>query len=257
MKTFPNTTSPFRAFTLIELLTVISIIGILAAVIIPTVGKVRESAYRAECVSNMRQISAALFAYAAEHKQVLPAVSYPEWGPGNTANPPDHKGAWQWAIWTYAGQKENAYDIALNGWLCGPNVRGKASYPKNIFQCKTTQRTVTMVPGLTANVNNGTCYGLNPSPLHTHGFPTQATQVITPILLAYAEIPSKTLLLAESYNYSAAQYDYLRQCGMLPHEGTTNIAFYDGHIERWSWARIQERGDQATHTLFWRGTGPW
>jgi general secretion pathway protein G len=46
-------------FTLIELLTVIAIIGILAAIIIPTVGRVRQSAQQAKCVSNLRQLGTA------------------------------------------------------------------------------------------------------------------------------------------------------------------------------------------------------
>ncbi|EIP97111.1 prepilin-type N-terminal cleavage/methylation domain-containing protein [Opitutaceae bacterium TAV1] len=45
-----------RGFTLVELLVVIAIIGILAAIIIPTVGKVRETAYAAQCASNLRQV---------------------------------------------------------------------------------------------------------------------------------------------------------------------------------------------------------
>ena len=53
-------------FTLIELLTVIAIIGILAAIIIPTVGKVRESAKSAACKSNLRQIGLAVTIYANE-----------------------------------------------------------------------------------------------------------------------------------------------------------------------------------------------
>ncbi|RRJ95856.1 prepilin-type N-terminal cleavage/methylation domain-containing protein [Opitutaceae bacterium TAV4] len=57
-----------RAFTLIELLTVIAIIGILAAIIIPTAGKVRESAKNAQCISNLRQIGAGLMLYAEDHK---------------------------------------------------------------------------------------------------------------------------------------------------------------------------------------------
>ncbi|EIQ02106.1 prepilin-type N-terminal cleavage/methylation domain-containing protein [Opitutaceae bacterium TAV1] len=57
------------AFTLIELLTVIAIIGILAAIIIPTVSKVRESARSAQCKSNLRQIGICAHLYAQENKR--------------------------------------------------------------------------------------------------------------------------------------------------------------------------------------------
>ena len=62
-------------FTLIELLTVIAIIGILAAIIIPVVGKVRSSARRAECVSNLRQIGTAQLLYLEDSKGVLGTYS--------------------------------------------------------------------------------------------------------------------------------------------------------------------------------------
>src|SRR5690606_19684225 len=55
------------AFTLIELLTVIAIIGILAAILIPVVGKVRSSAKAAMCMSNLRQIGTATFMYLNDH----------------------------------------------------------------------------------------------------------------------------------------------------------------------------------------------
>ncbi|AHF91242.1 N-terminal cleavage protein [Opitutaceae bacterium TAV5] len=61
-----------HAFTLIELLTVIAIIGILAAIIIPTVGKVRETARKAQCASNLRQVGMAIMAYAGDNKDRLP-----------------------------------------------------------------------------------------------------------------------------------------------------------------------------------------
>ncbi|EIP98242.1 prepilin-type N-terminal cleavage/methylation domain-containing protein [Opitutaceae bacterium TAV1] len=67
-------------FTLVELLTVIAIIGILAAIIIPTVGKVREKARAAQCVSNHRQLAQALILYASDHRSKFPPMADKEPG---------------------------------------------------------------------------------------------------------------------------------------------------------------------------------
>ncbi len=61
------------AFTLIELLTVIAVIGVLAAILIPAVGKVRERAHQTQCVSNLRQLAVAATMYASDHKGDYPA----------------------------------------------------------------------------------------------------------------------------------------------------------------------------------------
>jgi type II secretory pathway pseudopilin PulG len=57
---------------LIELLTVIAIIGILAAIIIPSVGKVRETAQRTADANNLREIGKAAMIFAAENNDRLP-----------------------------------------------------------------------------------------------------------------------------------------------------------------------------------------
>ena len=64
-----------RAFTLIELLVVIAIIGILAALLIPTLARSKESARATACLSNLRQIGLALQLYVQDNENHLPSLT--------------------------------------------------------------------------------------------------------------------------------------------------------------------------------------
>ncbi len=55
-------------FTLVELLTVIAIVGLLVAITIPIVGLVRGNASATKCKSNLRQLSTAYLLYAQDRK---------------------------------------------------------------------------------------------------------------------------------------------------------------------------------------------
>ena len=60
------------AFTLVELLVVISILGVLLAIFIPAMMSARESARRAACAKNLSQVGIALSCYSNCHHDALP-----------------------------------------------------------------------------------------------------------------------------------------------------------------------------------------
>jgi prepilin-type N-terminal cleavage/methylation domain-containing protein/prepilin-type processing-associated H-X9-DG protein len=61
-----------RAFTLVELLVVIGIIAVLTSLLLPTLGRARESARRTACLSNLRQVHAVFYLYASENRDLVP-----------------------------------------------------------------------------------------------------------------------------------------------------------------------------------------
>lgn len=62
-------------FTLLELLVVLAIIGVLAALLLPSLSRAKESARAAACLSNLHQIGLALQLYCQEHGNRLPIMT--------------------------------------------------------------------------------------------------------------------------------------------------------------------------------------
>ena len=87
----PSTSSLLsaRAFTLIELLVVMAIISLLAALLLPALGRAKESGRGAACLSNLHQIGIALQLYVQDNHNRLPYMNDKSLTTTNPYPPPD------------------------------------------------------------------------------------------------------------------------------------------------------------------------
>lgn len=69
-----------RAFTLLELLVVSIVVGVLAAMILPTLSRMSVSSERMDSINNLRSVALAVQVYASENGNTLPGpVSHAQW----------------------------------------------------------------------------------------------------------------------------------------------------------------------------------
>jgi prepilin-type N-terminal cleavage/methylation domain-containing protein/prepilin-type processing-associated H-X9-DG protein len=119
-------------FTLIELLVVIAIIGLLAALLLPALGKTKSAAQAVACRNNLKQWGLATQFYVAEHDDYLPKN-------GSSGGNSTHDGWYvdlpnQLSLPAYAAMpwRTNAeMDPGNSVWICPGNLR--RSNGKNLF----------------------------------------------------------------------------------------------------------------------------
>lgn len=209
-----------QQYTLIELLTVIAIIGLLAALLLSALSTAKEFSQGMACRSNLRQMGIAFALYTASNNREMPASMY-NWLPEY-----QRFGAWSCGYQTTALKSYmNGSDTALN----------------KIFKC----------PGMRAD-QYAHCYKIG----YCWFYGKLETTILRPAKKVYATDGTNEILHGQSLGSNQAIYSY----GYIPgagrfgvnwmgyensynnqrdfyegrHAMTVNALYYDGHIEQLS-----------------------
>lgn len=226
------------AFTLIELLSVIAIIGILAAILIPTVNSVKASAQQAVCLSNLRQIAMGSLLYAQNNKNRLPGA------PGVTVQ----RGVWDPATTTSIDYQDKAKtDVSTHLSTYITVYLETYKNKESIWSCRANEGALALktTNQLSYLLNQNKTNGMNPvNPFGNSGVKPYRPAMLTEIVSAgsskeeYTRVTSLGSIWmitdADSTNYggnSSFPTKTAADAIAMPHKGGRNYAFFDGHAE--------------------------
>lgn len=220
-----------RAFTLVELLAVIAIVGVLASLLLPALSHARSAAQRSSCLNNLRQIGIAFELYLLEHKDTYPAwQDRPLWeAPG---------------YWLWMGR----------GWqtLLRPYIPGDKENPSVYFCPRDTRET-------SVNRFERTSYAYSMAFYHS----TEQIDSLNNVADNYTEplpavpqpraavwYPSQKILAGEWYsNHAPWQNDK----GWFGEGGARLYLFADGHVEYLRWDELRPGNDGLPNPNLTRG----
>lgn len=208
-----------RGFSLLEMLVAVSIIGLLATLLVPKASEMMKRGQSTKCMNSLRQISTAMYAFAADNGGKFPAAASAQSGSENTT------GNWFVEIMPYFGGKSGGVGLSND------QVYAMINCPTFISKYKGK-------PGF----NNGWVgYGMNlRMNLSLNDTGSTSSRQMPP-----AAIPnhSKTILIGEgtglNLDLAAKGYKFLQSGGLegwpnggTPdrHESHSNYLFVDGHV---------------------------
>lgn len=210
-----------KGFTLVELLTTIAIVGVLAAILLPVIANVKQSARNTKCVANLRQLGQASVTYIQEHDSALPQLDYQYI---NVLFP-----------YIYPGHET-------------PQIASGEAFPKGL------ENTIFQCPSMDATVINSRGYAINDRLAQIQMIETdngeEANKWSLPMTIV--QNPEETAIFSDTYttsNMSRAMRP--SQSQVLDRHEHINVVFLDGHVEG-----LQPSNPRIVdvNSPFWKGT---
>ncbi len=187
------------AFTLIEMLVVIAIIAVLAAILFPVFARARENARRSSCQSNLKQIGLGVLQYTQDNDERFPPLYLSSTQP---------LGNWAQAIFPYVKSAQ-------------------------VYRCPSNPRNETALVYGAPKPVIGASYAANPRLLSYSG---DSTHALSEVAAASTKIlVGETGAEQPGFGFedwlTPAQWGQMAENGFMGHLGTGNFLFADGHVK--------------------------
>lgn len=189
-----------RAFTLVELLVVVAVVLILCALWLPAVSRSRQSAKRAACLNNLKQVSAGLHMFADDNGDVLPNTN---------------------AV-------TSAYKELMKRYV---GLEAPSSPKDRLFSCPADEFTVDSGKN---SITSGSIHQSAEWDFSSYGFNglnrmSESLPGLAGVKLASVHNPSRTALLAEVSAFSGFSWHNPSK-PPIANDARSFVSFVDGHV---------------------------